>query len=79
MTDPVILMGAGVRTDDAAAVVADADSLVRVHLADRGGFASIDLPPYAARHFAERLLLKAAEVESMMAAGPAESPSARTA
>lgn len=72
MADPVILMGAGLRTDAAIAVIADCDDLVTLSLTDGMGAASITVPAWAARHLGEQIVRKAAEVESAIAAGPAE-------
>lgn len=72
MSDPVTLMGAGLRTGASTAVIADCDDLVTLSLVDGIGAASITVPAYAARHLGEQLVRKAAEVESAIAAGPAE-------
>ncbi|MDV2987042.1 UNVERIFIED_CONTAM: hypothetical protein Q9R58_22290 [Methylobacteriaceae bacterium AG10] len=67
MIDPVELMGAGLRTGAATAVIADCDDLVTLSLADGIGAASITVPAYAARHLGAQLVRKAAEVERMSA------------
>lgn len=72
MSDPVTLMGAGLRTGAATAVIADCDDLVTLSLVDGVGAASITVPAYAARHLGEQLVRKAAEVEAAIAAGPVE-------
>lgn len=72
MSDPVTLMGAGLRTGAATVVIADCDDLVTLSLADGLGAASITVPAYAARHLGEQLVRKAAEVESAIASGPVE-------
>lgn len=70
MSDPVNLMGAGVRTGASTAVIADCDDLVTLCITDGVGAASITVPAYAARHLGEQLVRKAAEVESAIAAEP---------
>lgn len=65
MSDPVTLMGAGLRTGALTAVIADCDDLVTLSLADGIGVATITMPTYAARHLGEQLVRKAAEVERM--------------
>lgn len=56
-------MGAGLRSGEAIAVIADCDEVVMVSIADGVGAATIAMPAYAARHLGEQLLRKAAEIE----------------
>lgn len=73
MSASVQFSGAGIRIGDMAIIVADSDGQVMVHVGDASCSAAIALPPEAARHMAERLTLKAAEVERA-AAYPADAP-----